>query len=450
MTERIAKRLFVASIVFLGAVAVFAYGLAVGRYGLWPFPFLQRTQQAAVSLWRFGELVPEGRRVPAPEEAPRQAFTIHEPARMHDGYYVFLGASEQSGRYAAWLYDQSGRRVHTWEIDYATLDPGGPSSRIGSPHALQVLPDGSLVVAFDDGDVMGRIDACSEPVWVKRGIFTHALSQADDGSLWTWRAEGSHYAQYHYLVNFDPDTGESIRTIGLVEDLIAGMGPSAALFGVRPDHPFRQLTEDPAQPGSVDFFHPNDIEVLSEREAPMFAHFEPGDLLMSFRALDLVLVTGPEGRRVKWSRRGPWIAQHDPDFRSDGRISVYSNNTRRGRSEILIVDPSTGEIENELFHGEVEFYSASMGKHQYLPNGNVLIVVPDEGRILEVTADGDYVMEFNNLSSDSREYNKHVENGIWLARDYFRAVPGCANRQSDASESVKNSHVAAKGSPDSQ
>ena len=66
-----------------------------------------------------------------------------------------------------------------------------------------------------------------------------------------------------------------------------------------------------------------------------------------------------------------------------------------------------------------------MGKHQYLPNGNVLIVVPGEGRILEVTGDGANVMEFNNLSSISLNYNEHVENGLWVPPDYFQTVPRC-------------------------
>ena len=67
-----------------------------------------------------------------------------------------------------------------------------------------------------------------------------------------------------------------------------------------------------------------------------------------------------------------------------------------------------------------------MGKHQYLPNGNVLVVVPAEGRILEFTGDGQNVMEFNNLSATSVEYNEHVENGLWVPSDYFESLPGCA------------------------
>ena len=70
--------------------------------------------------------------------------------------------------------------------------------------------------------------------------------------------------------------------------------------------------------------------------------------------------------------------------------------------------------------------SEFMGKHQYLPNDNVIIVVPEEGRILEVTSEGDKVMEFNNISSASSDYNEHVFNVMWVESDYFQTVPQCA------------------------
>jgi hypothetical protein len=77
-----------------------------------------------------------------------------------------------------------------------------------------------------------------------------------------------------------------------------------------------------------------------------------------------------------------------------------------------------------LFGGDLRFFSGAMGTHQYLPNGNVLLVVPDEGRILEVTSHGDKVMEFNNLSRSAR-YNAHVENAQWLPQNYFDQMPSC-------------------------
>ncbi len=80
---------------------------------------------------------------------------------------------------------------------------------------------------------------------------------------------------------------------------------------------------------------------------------------------------------------------------------------------------------NELEGGDLRFFSTAMGKHQYLPNGNVLITVPQEGRIIEVDAAGNKVMEFNNLIPGLENMNAHVQNGLWLPTDYFEATPGC-------------------------
>ncbi len=426
MSETFVRRVFIASTAFLLAGFFFLYGLAVEHYRIWPYETIQSVLQAAKSIVKYGELVPEGRRVKAPANASRERVTIHRPDLIGDGYYVFVGWDSEDNRYSAWLYDNHGVRLHTWSLNYLSLDPDGPSNGADNPHPFAVLRDGSIMLGFDEGDVMARLDVCGNPIWIKDGIYHHSMSPAEDGSYWVWRGDGTAYGHFNYLENFDVATGETISEISLIEDIVRPLGSAATIFGVRPDYPFQRFDRNPADQRAVDIFHPNDVEELSSDLAPFFPMFDAGDLLLSFRTLNLVAVIDIDDHRVKWWSHGPWIGQHDPDFTSDGRISVFNNNTRRGRSEILLMDPATREIENKLFAGEASFRSDFMGKHQYLPNGNVLVVVPGEGRILEFTEYGKNVMEFNNLSVTSVEYNEHVENGLWLPPDYFLSVPECS------------------------
>lgn len=431
MTEAFSRRVFIASATVLFGLGAFVYGLAVERRQLWPYEITQSMYRAARSLILQGEIIPEGRRMRAPRDAAREAFKIHDPSAMAEGYYVFVGWDDAQGVYAAWLYDRTGRLLHTWSWDYLRLDPDGPLNGDDTPHAFHVLADASIVVGFDHGDVVARLDACSEPVWIKPAIYHHSFEAADDGSLWTWEGEGTAYGHYDRIVNFDPETGEELREIGLVDDVIKRMGPAAMVFGVRPDYHFQHFDKDPADKGAADIFHANDVEPLRAGMAPAFPMFEAGDLLISLRTSNLVAVVDPDDYRVKWWSNGPWIGQHDPDFTSDGAISVFNNNTGRRRSEIVKIGPATREISNELFAGGARFYSAFMGRHQYLPNGNVLITVPGEGRAIEVSSHGRMVMEFNNLAGTGRDpgdYNEHVENALWIAADYFAAVPNCPNR----------------------
>ena len=426
MSDRTAKRIQLLSAVFIVIVGAFGYGLAVAHYEIWPFRLIQDSSYAVGSMVRAGEVVPRGRRITPPFGAARETFTVRDPARIGDGQFVFLGSDDSTHAYAARLYDTAGRKLHTWRIDYRALDPSRPSSGVDMPHAFQVLRDGSAIVSFDGGDVMARIDACSNPMWIREGIFHHSMTVADDGSVWVWRADGSHYAQYHYLLNFDAETGATIREIGLIEDIIQKLGQQAEIFGIRHDYPFRRVDRDPEDRDSVDFFHPNDVDVLSAALAPQFPLFAAGDLLVSFREIDLIAAIDPNTAAVKWWNVGPWLKQHDPDFLPDGRISVYSNNTGRGRSDILKIDPQTRAVTSDLYDGAVRFYSAEMGSHQYQPNGNLLITVPGEGRVLLVSPHGDPIMEFNNVSTQSREFNEHVENSAWFPPGYFKQPPECA------------------------
>jgi hypothetical protein len=431
MTEAFSRRIFIASVAVLFGLGAFGCGLAVERWHLWPYEISQSAYAAARSLILHGKIIPAGRRVRAPRDAAREPFTIVDAKAIAGGYYVFVGWDDTQRAYAAWLYDHTGRLLHTWSWDYLRLDPDGPLNGIDNPHAFHVLADGSIVVGFDHGDVVARLDACSEPVWIKSAIYHHSFEAADDGSLWTWEGEGTAYGHFDRIVNFDPATGEKLRQIGLVDDIVKRMGSAAIVFGVRPDYRFQHFDKDPKDKKAIDIFHANDVEPLRAGMAPAFPMFEAGDLLISLRTSNLVAVVDPDDYRVKWWSNGPWIGQHDPDFTSDGAISVYNNNTGRGRSEIVRIDPATHGISNELFAGGARFYSAFMGRHQYLPNGNVLIAVPSEGRAIEVSPHGRLVMEFNNLARTGRnhgDYNEHVENALWIAADYFAAVPKCANR----------------------
>ena len=418
------KSIFVVSLAFLAATACFVYGYAVGNNHVWPQSWIAQVRQAVNSYRKFGQVEPLKRVVNAPADASRKRFVVYHPDLQMKGLYVFLVWDDVSQHYTAWLADDTGKQLHAWVLHYERLVPDGPSNGSDMPHAFAVLPDGSLIVGFDNGDVMARIDSCGEPVWIKQGVYHHAVTRADDGSFWTWRGDGTAYGHYNYIENFDGESGKQIRQIGLIEDIITGLGASSYIFDVRPDYHFEKFAKTPPEDSLEDLFHPNDVDILHADMAPMFPGFKTGDLLLSFAHLHLVAVLDPDTLQLKWWSHGPWRFQHDPDFTYDGKISVYDNNNKRGRSEIIRIDPVTMKVSNDLFGGDLRFFSGAMGTHQYLPNGNVLLVVPDEGRILEVTSHGDKVMEFNNLSRSAR-YNAHVENAQWVPQNYFDQTPSC-------------------------
>jgi hypothetical protein len=174
---------------------------------------------------------------------------------------------------------------------------------------------------------------------------------------------------------------------------------------------------------SEDLFHPNDIEELTIPMSSAFPDFSPGDLLVSFRNIHLVAVLDRSTKSIKWSRHGPWRYQHDPDFTAAGEILVYNNNSNRGKSNILAVNPRSSSVRVHSSSKTVRFYTHWRGKHQLLPNGSQLIAVPGEGRMLEVAPSGELVLEFNNVTSTIA--NGSVDNAIWLPPGYFKKMPSC-------------------------
>jgi hypothetical protein len=420
----------IVSAIFLAGALGIALGVAVARFQLWPWPLIDQMLEAAKSFREFGAVIPSGRRMRAPEPASRERFTVHDPARMQGGYYAFAGWDDASGHYAGWLYDASGKPLHRWILDYRLLDAESPlGEEDDAPHGFVVLPDGSVVANFDKGFAMGRFDACGRPVWKRSGIFHHLISQAEDGNLWTWAGdEATAYGRYQYMEKFDVATGARIRRIGLVEDVAGGDAQAAVLLGMDPALASDKREGTPGSRKSLDIFHPNDVEELGSALAPRFPMFEAGDLLVSIRRMNLVAVLDGSDHRFKWWSHGPWISQHDPDFTPDGFISVYDNNTDRGLSAIIRIDPATREVSEFPAAADAAWSSPYMGAHQYLPNGNLLIVAPGEGRAFERSPSGALVMEFNNIPAQGSEFNDHVENGVWLPEGYFTALPACERR----------------------
>lgn len=425
MTDRLARIIFGISAVVIVAGASFLFGYLSHREGFWPQSFVEDSLAIAWSLSNYGRILPIGLMNEAPESSSGERVSIHRPESVPAGWFVIMGWDGVRDSYAAWLLDSTGEMHHTWTIEYARLDDDGPLNGSDMPHGMLVMPDGSLILNFDEADAMARLNACSEPVWVRSGVFHHSFDPTPDGSVWTWAADGTPYGHHHTMVRFDPATGQDLETIELVEDVILADRLAEVVLGTRATYPYRRFDRNPGS--AEDLYHPNDLEELRPEMADAFPSFSAGDLLVSLRNINLVAVIDRRSHRLKWWRHGPWIWQHDPDFTADGWISVYNNNIGRGRSEIVRIHPTTGEVASPLHDGRLEFYSPYMGKHQTLPNGTVLIVVTYEGRVVLVDRAGDLVAEFNNLVDGLPGTYATVSNAIWLPDDFFSQVPFCNN-----------------------
>lgn len=416
--EAISRRVSTFTAVGLGLFAVFGLGIHFAQARYWPYKPIANAMKVLEEAIEYGAFAPDNALGAASENASRETFTVHAPDRIKPGYRAAMGYLSKEKDFGIWLFDETGERVHQRILNYAAQDPDGPTGGSEAPHAFHFLEDGSVIVNSDKGDVMARYDVCGEAMWTRHGSFHHSLASDPRGGLWTWRGATSAFDQFQYLLRFDPETGQTIEEISLVDDIIMASKTNQAVFTLVPGF---QLKEADSYRSVSDLFHPNDLEVLQPGMADAFPDFEAGDLLMSFRNINLVAVIDPETYDIKWWSHGPWIQQHDPDFNASGEITLFNNNGWRKPSNIIAIDPSTRALREVPIDPAQRFYSQYMGKHEFLDDGTLQVVVPFGGRMLEFDRDGELLLEINNVHSP--EHNAFVADYTLLAKDFFDVPP---------------------------
>ncbi len=347
-------------------------------------------------------------------------FTVTDPAAVAQGDLLVLRLQAKNQMSVAELYDPQGKILHSWPIDYSTLVKGGDPDQF--PHAELLMPDGSLLLNFDDGHALARIDACGKPMWVRDDkVFHHAITRGTDG-VWVLAEPAWDGGNDQSFTRIDPETGKTVEEISLLRDVIPATPGAGTVFTLTDGY---KIPDRANEDTDKDILHVNDVEELTPDRAAAFPTLAAGDLLVSMRNINLVGVIDRKSHAVKWAQYGPWRDQHDPDFEADGTISVFSNNMERNRSTLLSINPATGQW-RDLFQGtDLWFSSFIMGKHERLANGNWLIASAMEGRVLEATPDGRTVREFNNIIDE--KYNSILSSAQFVPKGYLAALPACAN-----------------------
>lgn len=156
----------------------------------------------------------------------------------------------------------------------------------------------------------------------------------------------------------------------------------------------------------IDLLHANSIEWMRHK------HLEPRDplysasnVLISMRHQNAVAIIDWDSKRLVWAwGPGEILGPHDARMLENGNILLFDNGLKRKWSRVIEVNPLTRKIVWEYkAPTPTDFYTATRGGCQRLPNGNTLITDSNSGRVFEVTPDGEIVWEF--LSPHLNEEN---------------------------------------------
>jgi hypothetical protein len=391
----------------------------------------------------------------------RQGITVDKPGQTYDGFTLY---TTTEGAWAT-LIDMRGTVVHRWELPFSQAWPHAPhvpdqlaDERI---HWFRcyLYPNGDLLAIYHAesyshyGYGLVKLNKDSKLLWAYPNRVHHDVDVGEDGTIYTLTHKlvsnppagldflPSPYIA-DYLVVLSPE-GRELGNIPILEavansqyslSLTSFTTKSLSLDSFSVAHP-PDWQDPPNSKG--DILHTNSVKVLSRALAPEFPLFKPGQVLLSMRNLDTLAVLDRPTRSVAWAARGIWLVQHDAEFLQNGRLLLFDNFGSTKGSQVLEYDPRTQAIPWAYAHeNSTPFRARWRGMKQRLPNGNTLIVDPDNGRLLEVTRDKELVWENYCLtitgSHDPRRSIQAITSARRYSLDELKFLKGIAHaRRSD-------------------
>lgn len=294
-------------------------------------------------------------------------------------------------------------------------------------HGVLAMPDGSVVFNFEYNG-MARLDRCGKVMWTVNKATHHSLERSEKGGFWV---PSRNVYKTGDNVNFPPfevplvenilmrvaDNGEILEEIS-VPQLFYDNGldyllTSSAIY-------YTSFVKQKKGGAPREITHLNKITELSAAMANDFPMFAVGDLLLSLRDLNMLMVVDPVSKKIKWWRIGPWVRQHDSEYRPGGTIAVFNNNMHfrvayKGKdrytqytrltvprvSNIMEVHPATGE--HNIIYGMrpgQEMLSVFRSKVEFTEANGLLVTEFDGGRVFETDAQGNIIWQYINRYDD--------------------------------------------------
>lgn len=348
------------------------------------------------------------------------------------------------------LIRRDGEIVASWPLLYSKIFAAeerlkeGPNNDWNvDTHGALVMPDGAVVFNFENAGMV-KMDRCGKVVWKLNHPTHHSVEVAEGGGYWVGGMvkikidDDNPYPPFNLPVNINTilkvsDQGEIIKEISIPglfykNDIVPVLTATGGGFRIR--------TQSRASLHNLwghEIIHANKIEELTSDLADDFPQFDTGDLLLSLRGRNMLLIVDPDTEEIKWWKVGPWIRQHDPEFVAGGKISVFNNNiyvnvfmpggdqinknTPR-ISNIIEIDPLS--LKHRIVYGDKpgqQMLSVIRGKHEVLPYGGLLITEFEGGRAFETNPQGEIVWQYINRYNNN-EVAEITEARLY-SKDYF-------------------------------
>jgi len=408
----LSKYLFVFSL----SMIIFCYGYFVHSEKIFPFWYLQKAKDVIKSI-----LFDKNANT---WDGNDNIFYFYKPTNftkiipMYDKNAANNGLSLvtsiiENNSLSMKIIDMEGIVVHKWNVDWFDIWPDVehlpkesiPKDKPGTHiHGAVLLDNGNLVFNYEHlGMVM--LDVCGNIVWRLPYRTHHSIYLDEYNNLWV-SGQKNHEIPDPAFPNYEPPfiepfvlkvslKGEILNEISIM-DLLKDNDLQSLLYMSSRNNYSPKITGDA--------LHLNDVETFpSYMEEGVF---KAGDIMVSLRNINAIIVFNEKTRKIKYVSIGGFIRQHDPDFIDGNTISIFDNNNiapyKSGQQSRILIKSYLNNQSIVYYSGSKQksFYSLIMGKHQWLQNGNLLITEGSEGRAFEIDKNGNIVWEYINIIDD--------------------------------------------------
>ena len=353
-------------------------------------------------------------------EADRRFFVVY-------GSFVFPDLRERIGAVAI---DSEGAVYRAWPAGKRDGDFDG--MHIG----LSVSPDG--MVATNANGILGAQSWCGDPGWQAERTVKAAADDIPQNAIehpdWHHDITFHDGAFYSFVgqrvARVEAETGRVEIVLDLLDVKQWAWRDGLAILDTRMNVvPAGRVGSDLTDLMPPDPFHVNKVDVLDKKRAKAFPQFQEGDMALSLRELNLVLVVRPEEERILWWRKGLTSRQHDVTFSESGTIEVFNNAPFTLTPTLRSLD-----VERHTFEDYMALSAWNMRmrfKGNFERHGDrVLTVDDDAGRMIAGRTDGrlDVVLENRIAMKNGRHVGLQLRNATEIPAEQFAALEAKCNR----------------------
>lgn len=346
-----------------------------------------------------------------PEDRGKIGVTKHDKGKAYEGLNLFnpcawgkkyRKASGGKILRESQIIDMEGNVLHRWETTFGSNTSRG--------WEISRLSDDGFLYAVNARTGFVKMDWDSNTIWGLEGGYHHDFQFGPDGNLWVlWEKKrevpvGDEKALIldngFAVITTDGKVERELSFYDQLEDnehftkTLAERHRRRKAKAGKPEETEDEEEDNDPRGRPIDIFHSNTVDFLPVASK---GNWEKGDVVTSFRELDMLVVFDPQTMAIRWTWGPDRLDRpHDPSVLDNGHLLVFDNGMHRKYSRILEIDPLDGNKEVWTYRGNAKdpFFSYMRGLVQRLPNDNTLITSSQQGRVFEVDREGNVVWEF--------------------------------------------------------